>query len=85
MGDNIRVLGKIRIDADGSESAMVYEIITAPSLADAEEWAKDARPSWGCTHSYDCCGRWYPGAARVTQLNDYGSEYVVSQSWAMNI
>lgn len=35
-----------------------------------------------CTHSYDCCGHWYPSPVRVGKV---GYRTIATQAWHQNI
>lgn len=87
--NTVTVLGKIRVDESTGHggAAIVYEIISAPSLEAAQEWAAVARPAYGCTHAHDCCGRWYPNDAEILPIETYPIDprFLVTQTWYQNV
>lgn len=80
-----------RIVEQVGDNKVVYEVLAAESFEQAERWAKDNRPSYHCTHDYDCCGRFYPSDAEVWIIGDaslhaeVARRYVVMQYWSLNV
>lgn len=67
------------LDTDGTNVLRVYDV--AGSISQRE--LDDLLPVTYCTHSYDCCGRWYRGNRAQKIRTDNG--VVVLERMYMNV
>lgn len=81
-------LGTLKLPDESGESFDKLTVLNFPvdtPDAEVERYVAENFPVWRCTHSYDCCGHFYPRRPRWTRLHPQACRVIVSQGWHCNI